>query len=257
MKKFIMAAGAVLTALGCLTAAPVSADSREDLIWQSAYQKVLTTYSRMQGFEGGKTKDENGARWDLYDIDGDDTPELFISPDNSHAYGVMVYTCVEGEPKLLQAGEDRAFGEFGLCAVCTDKHMLGSFHTGMGVVSRTFYKLENGTLKKLDSFMNDAESYLEDQRGKTVWEHNGEQVRAAQYYAAYDPYAAILWKEDVGRSYAFSDRSPLSSELRKVQAAAPPNMQTAVIGGLSAAGAVALIAAVTSVIIRREKRHRR
>ena len=93
MKRFITAAGAAVMALSCLTAAPVSADSRKDLIWQSAYQKVLTTYSRMQGFDGGKTKDSSGARWDLYDIDGDNMPELFISPDNSHAYGVMIYTC--------------------------------------------------------------------------------------------------------------------------------------------------------------------
>ena len=256
MKRFITAAGAAVMALSCLTAAPVSADSRKDLIWQSAYQKVLTTYSRMQGFDGGKTKDSSGARWDLYDIDGDNMPELFISPDNSHAYGVMIYTCVDGEPKLLQAGEDQAFGEFGLCAVSTDKHMLGSFHTGMGIVSRTMYKLEGGTLKKLDSFMNDAEAHLEDQRDKTVWQHNDEQVTAAQYYAAYDPYASILWKEDVGRTYAFSDRSPLSSELRKVQAAAPPDVNTALVGGSAAALFVALIAALISIISRREKRHR-
>ena len=257
MKRFITAAGAAVLALTCLTAQPVSADSRKDLIWQSAYQKVLTTYSRMQGFSGGKTKDESGARWDLYDIDGDETPELFISPDNSHAYGVMVYTCVDGEPKLLQAGEDQAFGEFGLCAVSTEKHMLGSFHSGMGVVSRTMYKLEGGTLEKLDSFMNDAESHLEDQRDKTLWQVNEERVTAAKYYAAYDAYASILWKEDVGRTYAFSDRSPLSSDLRIVQAAAPPNMQTAIIGGCAAAVVISLIAAIVSVIMRQEKRRRR
>lgn len=252
MKRIGILTAAVL--LGTMTAMPVRADNTSDAIWQSAYQKVLTTYSRMQGFEGSPSKEESGSRWDLYDVDGDGTPELFISPDNSHAYGVMIYTCVDGSPKLLRAGDAQAFGEFGMCAVNTEHHMIGSFHTGMGVTSRTFYGLESGSLVELDSFMNDAESYLEDQRDNTVWQVNGSDVTSSMYMATYEPYSGIIWKEDVGRTYAFSDRSPLASGVRFAKSAAPPDMQSAFAGGSIAALILALIASLTSILMRRKKR---
>ncbi len=253
MKRFGIVSAAALLGLSCLTAVPVQAESQADLVWQAAYQKVLTTYSRMQGFEGSPSREESGSRWDLYDIDGDNTPELFISPDNGHAFGVMIYTCIEGEPKLLQTEETQAFGEYGVCAVNTEHHMIGVFQTGTGIVNRTFYSMEGGTVTKLDSFMNDAETYLEDQRDQTKWMLNGAEVTAAMYFSAYDTYANILWKEDVGRSYAFNDRSPLSSELRSVRAAAPPDMKTALVGGAVAAFAVALIASIVSKLIRKSE----
>lgn len=242
---------AAVIGLSLVTSVPVSAREAGQLDWQIAYQKVLTTYSRMQGFQGGASKEDLGSRWDLYDVNGDGTPELFISPDNSHANGVMVYTCLSGDPKLLQADGQQAFGEFGLTAVNAQGHMIGSFHTGSGVEMRSYYRLEKGELVLIDSFMNDEESYPDTQKNKAVWQHNEKSISKEEYETAYAPYADIVWKEDVGRRYAFNDRSPLASELQNAGAADPPDMKTALIAGSAAALVVALVAGIVSKLIRR------
>lgn len=248
--KYTLLPAALLAGL-CLTGAmPVEAAKTKDLDWQLAYQKVLTTYSRIQGFQNGSTKDDYGSRWDLFDIDGDGSPELFISPDNSHANGVMVYTCYRGEPKLLQCGEYQAFGEFGLTAVNVEEHLLGSFHTGSGIVRQAFYKVENGTLKEMDTFMNDFESYPPAEQNKAVWEHNGQTVSREEYEEAYTAYEGLVWREDIGRQYAFNDRSPLASAHKSVSNSKPANMKISLIGGSIAAVLVAVIAAITSKLIR-------
>ncbi len=242
---------AAVLSLCLVTSLPVSAKGSGQLDWQLAYQKVLTTYSRMQGFQGGDSKEDLGSRWDLYDVDGDGTPELFISPDNSHANGVMIYTCVDGEPKLLQAKGQQAFGEFGLTAVNAQNHMIGSFHMGSGIVIKKYFKLEKGELVFLDSFMNDEESYPDTQKNKTVWEHNDKSVSREEYDEAYAEYAPIVWKEDVGRMYAFNDRSPLASDLKNSADTEPPDMKQALIAGSIAALVVSFVAGIISKIIRR------
>lgn len=249
----ILAAVLLLTVI--LSAPSVHAARHEAEDWQLAYQKVLTTYSRMQGFEGGASKEDYGARWDLFDIDGDGSPELFISPDNSHAYGAMIYTCVKGEPKLLQTVDQQAFGEFGMAAVNVQEHLLGSFHTGSGIVQQKLYKLENGQLVELASFMNDFESYPDSQKDKAVWQVNGRNVSQSEYDAAYAAYEGLVWKEDVGRTYAFNDRSPLASDAEMSVAAEPPDMKTAAIAGSIAAVVTASTAAAASVLMRRKHRH--
>lgn len=255
MKSTGILAAALVSAL-LLTASPVCAAKNEEKDWQLAYQKVLTTYSRMQGFEGGASKEDYGARWDLFDIDGDGTPELFISPDNSHAYGVMIYTCFKGEPKLLQTADQQAFGEFGMAAVNVEQHLLGSFHTGSGIVQQAFYRLEQGQLVETASFMSDIESYPDPQKNLAVWQVNGRNVSQTDYEAAYAEYEPLVWKEDVGRAYAFSDRSPLASDAKMTVAAAPPDMKAALAAGSVSAVVVAAAAALVSILMRRKRQRR-
>jgi hypothetical protein len=244
---------ALLLGAKLLSPATVQADSNSERTWHLAYQKVLTAYSRMQGFEVKSADDPYGARWDLCDIDGDGTPELFISPDDSHVNGVMIYTCQSGDPVLLQYGSQQAFGENGLTAVNTDEHMIGSFHTGQGIVQRTFYKMENGKLTQLDSFMDDIESYPDDEKSKAVWQLNGHSVSKKQYDAAYEPYSEIVWREDVGRAYAFIDRSPLAAVKHSAVADDPPDMKKALLWGSIAALIAAVCAAIVSILWRAEK----
>jgi hypothetical protein len=237
--------------LGMSLLPPAQAADSTERTWHLAYQKVLTAYSRMQGFEVS-SEDEHGARWDLCDVDGDGIPELFISPDDSHVNGVMIYTCQAGEPVLLQSGSQQAFGENGLTAVNTDEHIVGSFRTGSGIVQRTFYKMENGKLTQLDSFMNDLESYPDDEKSKAVWELNSHTVQKKDYDAAYEPYSSIVWREDVGRAYAFIDRSPLAAIQHSPTANEPPDMKFALIWGSVAALIAAVGAAAVSLLWRAE-----
>lgn len=241
---------ALLLGVHLLGSVPVQADSSTERTWHLAYQKVLTAYSRMQGFEVTGAGETGGARWDLCDIDGDGMPELFVSPDDSHVNGVMIYTCQAGNPVLLQCGTQQAFGECGQTAVNTDEHMVGSFRTGSGIIQRTFYRMENGRLIQLDSFMSDAESYPEGERTHAVWEVNSRRVSQKEYEAAYAQYSSIVWREDVGREYAFIDRSPLAAVKHSITADDPPDMKKALLWGSVAALIAAVCAAVISILWR-------
>ena len=116
---------------------------------------------------------------------------------------------------------------------------------------RTFYRLENGRLIQLDSFMNDIESYPDDEKSKATWEVNSRSVSRKEYEAAYERYSTIVWREEVGREYAFIDRSPLAAANRSATGA-PPDMKSALIWGGSAALFCAICAAIVSILWRAE-----
>ena len=250
MKRIAIPA-ALLIGLSAMTAAPVHADSSSERTWHLAYQKVLTAYSRMQGFDAGGDE-ETGARWDLCDIDGDSIPELFISPGTDPSLGVMLYTCQGGEPLLLQSGTQQTFGSCGLLAVNTDEHLIGSFRTAEDVVQRTFFKLENGRLTQTDSFLTNVETSGSGGRSRSVYQHNGLSVSRPNYDTAYAPYGNIVWREDVGREYAFIDRSPLAGVRQSAVSQDPPDMKKALIWGSAAGVFLAVCAAVASLLGRAE-----
>lgn len=253
MKRAALLSAALLLGMHLISPLTAQADSKDtERSWHLAYQKVLTAYSRMQGMEIDNTSEEYGSRWDLCDVDGDGTPELFLSHDDSHVNGVIIYTCLEGEPVLLQYKDRQAFGECGVTAVNTDEHLIGSFHTGSGIVQQTFYRLENGKLTELDSFRSDIESYPDDEKSRAVWEYNSRSVSKAEYDAAYEPYSTIVWRENVGRAYAFMDRSPLAAVRSSSVADEPPDMKSALIWGSAAALIAAVCAAVISILWRAE-----
>ena len=249
MKRIVIPA-ALLLGFSIIAAAPAHAEESSEHSWHFAYQKVLTAYSRMQGFEAGNSEEDTGARWDLCDVDNDGTPELFISPGSDPGMGVMIYTCLAGEPLLLQSGSQQTFGSEGLVAVNTDEHLIGSFRTAEDAVQRTFFKFENSRLTQTDSFLTNIESSERTGRKKTVFQYNNLDVTRQSYDAAYEPYGTIVWREDVGRKYSFIDRSPLAGVKQSIMAQDPPNMKSALFWGSTAGAFVALCSAIASILWR-------
>ena len=90
--------------------------------------------------------DENATSpsFDLFDMDNDGIPELFMSIDNYHAAGVFAYTFKNGTLVNLSGG-NTTFGSYGIAAVSADGY-LTSGYMGMGMTSDYFYKLEGDKL---------------------------------------------------------------------------------------------------------------
>lgn len=90
--------------------------------------------------------DENATSpsFDLFDMDNDGIPELFMSIGDYHAAGVFAYTFKNGALVNLSA-DDYAFGSYGEAAVSADGYLTGEY-MGMGMTYDYFYKLEGDKL---------------------------------------------------------------------------------------------------------------
>lgn len=82
-------------------------------------------------------------------IDDDNTPELLLIEDNSHASGVKVYTYYQGS--VIELGE---FGSFGSMQYVERGGMIFSGYSGMGVGSSQFFQMEDGEAKLVCSMMS-------------------------------------------------------------------------------------------------------
>lgn len=142
--------------------------------------------------------------FDLFDMNGDGIPELFMSIDNYHAAGVFAYTFKNGTLVNLSGG-NTTFGSYGEAAVSADGY-LTSGYMGMGMTSDYFYKLEGDKLVLKKSIVSeefpdptDDEPYHFSLKYKV----NDEYVTEEEYKSAFDEYDAHDWVT-VGRGTIIS-----------------------------------------------------
>lgn len=151
--------------------------------------------------------DENATSpsFDLFDMDNDGIPELFMSIDNYHAAGVFVYTFKNGTLVNLSGG-NTIFGSYGMAAVSADGY-LTSGYMGMGMTSDYFYKLEGDklVLKKsivLEEFPDPTDD--DPYHFSLKYKVNDEYVTEEEYKSAFDEYDAHDWVT-VGRGTFISE----------------------------------------------------
>lgn len=82
-------------------------------------------------------------------IDEDEIPELLIFPDNSHAAGVEVYTCIDKQ--VVELG---IFGSFGYMQYVEKGGMIFGGFTGQGATYSDFYRIEDGKSKLVSSLVS-------------------------------------------------------------------------------------------------------
>lgn len=239
---------------------PVPA-SAEDA-WREAYRQVLSEYPSAEGYLT-ETAGEFSAdtRWDLCDINGDTVPELFISPDASHAFGCRVYSYTDGEVKVLETREGQYFGEYGLTKVCQDKHMIRAYHFGTGTEMIGYYEFDGTDLIEKDRFVATNMHYSKEEGVSGSYQRNGEEISADAYYAGIDAYEVCEWEENVGRAYTFDDLSPLDTytstgltglvEL-EMQPDQPPSILLAAICGILSAIVLTVVCVGISEAARRK-----
>lgn len=240
---------------------PLSASAEEEEAWQKAYRELLTKYRTTDGYMPETTGEISfGSRWDLCDVDGDGIPELFISPDTSHAFGCRVYSFINGETVSLETREGQAFGEYGLTKVCPDMHLIRAYHFGMGSEMFGYYAFDGTQLTELDRFVGTSVYISEEEGTRDTYQRNGEDITEQEYNEGIAVYEAYTWVESVGRSYSFDDLSPLEHIEASVQTEEllfepeePPSLGKAAIWGILSAGILAGLSVLVSKKLRRNE----
>lgn len=135
----------ILDTVNVTEASEIKADPTD---WRSAYREEL--YNFMDSDEYKYYSEE--SRFSLYDINGDNIPELFISEGYYYGRECYVYTFTD---KLISLGQ---FGSYGGCSFYPDINILGSSYSGQGEEFDKYYQLDNnGSLIELASFYNNSE----------------------------------------------------------------------------------------------------
>ncbi len=232
---------------------PVKAEEE----WQIAYRELLEEYRTSDGYLPETTGEVSfGSRWDLCDVDGNGIPELFISPDTSHAFGCRVYSFVDGETVALETREGQTFGEYGVTKVCEEEQLIRAYHFGMGSEIVGYYHYDGMTLTELDRFVGTSVYLNEEEGTKDTYERNGEEITEQEYLDGIAAYEAYMWKDSVGRAYSFGDLTPieLAATEPPVEYAPEemPDMTVAWIGGILGAVVLAALAVAGSVALRKK-----
>lgn len=148
--------------------------------------------------------DENASSpaFDLFDMDNDGIPELFVSIGDYHAAGVFAYTFKNGALADL-SGDNTAFGSYGEAAVSADGCLTGEY-MGMGITYDSFYQLDGDKLVMISNVemgeVPDGDDY---ENIITYYKINDEDATEEEYNSAFDEYNAHDWVT-VGRGNLIS-----------------------------------------------------
>ena len=150
--------------------------------------------------------DENATSpsFDLFDMDNDGIPELFVSLGDYHASGVFAYTFKDGALADLSGGK-KSFGSYGEAAVSADGYLAGEY-MGMGMTSDYFYMLEGDKLVLKKSIVSEEFPDPTDDdpyHFSLKYKVNDEDVTEEEYNSAFDEYDAHDWVT-VGRGTLMS-----------------------------------------------------
>jgi len=118
--------------------------------WQEAYFNVIRAAAEnVQKYDFDDT--EYGSRYELYDIDSDGTPELFISESTYRPAAVDVYTYYDGH-----ISDNIEIGVYGQVFCADTAPYLVYDDTHMGYRASTYYELKDGKFVHLASFSDNT-----------------------------------------------------------------------------------------------------
>ncbi len=158
--------------------------------WQDAYE------SKLAEFKGSELFSDNSA-FDIFDITGNGSPELIISPDSESTAKCSVYTYDNGE--FAEIGET---GFCGIVSYCPENNMLKNEYQGNGFVIGNIVSHINGAF---DTVLTYSDNMASASLGAEIYhEINGEDASLPEYEAALAPYAELKCL-DAGRRYTFGD----------------------------------------------------
>ncbi|MBO5410463.1 MAG: hypothetical protein J6A60_04325 [Clostridia bacterium] len=167
-------------------------EAEEDADYMAAYNRFLKEYN---GGEYGPN-----ARFELVYFTDDDIPELFVSPENAHAYGVEIMTYRDGEVVKIYEG-----GSFGELSYIEREGIALNVYVGQGTTVGSVVRIgSDGSEEVLFSYTDNSGAYPPDS-GLIYYEINGEKV-------SYDEYAAAVEENVPNDTSVFSEGIPLTEE---------------------------------------------
>ena len=216
IKRITAAFSAAAMLAAAIPAQTIAAEDYSDMnfaSWRSAYYFVLRDCMKSKDYNFDKN-DADSSRYELFDIDEDNTPELFVSSGTSRAGKCTVYSYYGG--KLSEPVE---LGTYGVAYANSGAHYLVHNDTYIGVKTLDYYKLENGEFTKeisfLDNELNKGKEGIE-----LTYRVNGTEVSETEYskerkkYDKYElsphgrtdcPEEMIVVKDDVCYNFMFDE----------------------------------------------------
>ncbi len=164
--------------------------------WQNAYMDKLAEFKNSADFSADV---KNGSRFDLFDITGDKTPELIISPDDNGQTACRIYSCRDGN--IVELGET---GNSGIFSYLPDMHLIKDEYSGDGFVLGKYVAYQDGAFNTVISYSDNSMSAS---KGATIrYEINNEEVLLPEYDEALAPYSNSP-SVTAGRKYTFGDNA--------------------------------------------------
>lgn len=149
--------------------------------WRKAYTNFLKKYLAEADYP-------EACGFSLVYIDNDDAPELVIRDDNGHSAAAHVYTCINS--KVVKLVGDLG-GTYGMIGYIEKGELVSSDVCYHGVETRTIYRIDAGTCKKVVTLFNNAGDTPE---GKTpTYEVNDKKVKQSEYTRAWKKYKDRKW----------------------------------------------------------------
>ena len=184
-------------------------NTSENENWRQLYADELKRYM-------ASDKYNNDAMFDLYDINNDNIPELFISTGISHANDCLIYTVLNGTLQKLERYDGFTYGGFGTINCSSSIQTIFSSWSGMGCYFADYYKIQDNkfihTLKAYNIFDFDSKN--------TTYKINDEIITVEEYNKEVSKYEADDYIE-VGRKYKL-DEATINSVLLNIETPKEP-----------------------------------
>lgn len=159
--------------------------------WKEIYAKELREYLNSKEYM-------SDSMFDIFDIDGDDIPELVISDSAVYMGTCKIYTISNGN--LVKPNDER----YGSCGVvyCSEKlHMLYGDYLQHGRFIFSFYQLTKNGVERILSGYNDEYAVFDE---TPTYQIDGENVTKEKYEEEYHKYNLEDF-EEVGRKYELNE----------------------------------------------------
>ena len=163
--------------------------------WQELYEQKLNEFMTSDNFSEIAQGGIEESRFDLYDLDGDGTPELLISANNQHKTQCEIFTVSDGQ--VVSAG---SFGEYGAFTYYPAFSMIKDEYSGAGFVVGKFLTFDGEGFREYFSYSDNSGSAS---KGASIkHEINGQSLTLPEYDEAMNVYRNAR-TTTIGRKYTF------------------------------------------------------
>lgn len=167
--------------------------------WQSLYEQKLNEFMSSDKFSETAQRGLEESRFDLYDLNNDGTPELFISANNDHKTQCEIFAISNGQ--VVSAG---TIGEYGVFTYYPEFKLINDEYSGEGFVVGKFVSFDGNSLTEYFSYSDNSGSAS---KGASIkHEINGQSLSLPEYDEAMAMYRNAR-TVSIGRKYTFGTAS--------------------------------------------------
>lgn len=162
--------------------------------WQTAYSKQLEAYKNSSDYDA---TEKMGSMYDLFDINGDYIPELFISDGEYHSAYCRVYSYIDSEcVRILD--DNYAYGEL---LVAPTESIIAHYSSDGGYNNLYINKFDGKTDVRSDVFIDNSANAPHE---TVEYKYNDSSISASDYVNAYNNYCIFNYYT-VGRQFSFNN----------------------------------------------------